>query len=67
MKAFLVKKGFLHYSKYYVKGAKVDFGRDINTDLEARGLIKWVDRPEIIMPNIVEGEKKKKYVRKSKK
>jgi len=64
MKGFVARKSFLHNTTFVMPGDKVDFGKELNNDFERRGLIKWIDRPEIIMPKET---KKKKYVRKSKK
>lgn len=64
MKGFIALKAFKH-TKHYKIGDKVDISDYVNKQLELKGLIKWVERPLIIMPK--KHTKIKKDARKSKK
>lgn len=67
MKGFVALKSFYH-DKQYAIGEKVDLPEHICKDLENRDVIKWVERPVIIMPKEKKVTKKtKRNVRKSKK
>jgi len=63
MKGYVVLRSFLHDDTMYYPPQTVDFG-DFNKDFEKKGLIRWVERPKIVMPKTA---KPKKNVRKSKK
>lgn len=67
MKGFIVLRPFKH-GKHYTVGDKIDINPSVNKQLELKGLIRWVERPEIIMPKKkVQKPKAKRNVRKSKK
>ena len=67
MKGFIATKGFKHGGKHYKMGDVVDFNPTDNKRLELKGLVRWYERPEIIMPKKkIEKPKKKRNVRKSK-
>lgn len=67
MKGFIALKAFKH-GQHYKIGDKVDINDHVNKQLELKGLIRWVERPEIIMPKKkVQKPKKKRNVRKSNK
>lgn len=74
MKGFIALRSFYH-TKQFNKGDKVEGLNESDLkQLEKKGLIRWMERPKIIIrkkvvkPEVVEPEKKpskKKYVRKS--
>lgn len=66
MKGFKAVKSFYHDSKQFYKGDIVDFGDYVNNELEKNGLIRWIDRPSVIMPKKVVKPKAKRNARKSK-
>ena len=49
MKGFIVVKGFKHGKQYHA-GDSININDWVNKDLERRGLIRWVERPDIIIP-----------------
>ena len=66
MKGYKVTKSFYHGKQYYI-GDEIDVGDFANKELEKRDLIRWVERPEIIMPKKKDKPKvKRKNVSKSK-
>jgi len=61
MQGFKVVRSFFH-DKMWNQGDDIDLGESVNKELEKLGLIRYVFRPDIIIPK----PKKKKNVRKSK-
>ena len=79
MKGFIALKSFYHDKQYY-KGDKVEVQEHLLKEWEERNMIRWIERPDIIMPKeVTENDiqehlealiikpKQKKRVRKSKK
>ena len=68
MEGYKVVRSFYH-DKMWNQGEDIDLGQFVNKELEKLGLIRYVFRPNIIMPKPKEvvTPKKKKNVRKGKK
>ena len=67
MKGFIATRGFKHNKTHYKMGDIVDINPTVNKSLELKGLVRFYERPAIIMPKKkVQKPKPKKNVRKSK-